>query len=135
MIKNEYLAEFNSNSGITTESLISLKLPKRLPTDYIEFLKKFNGGEGFVGEEYLVLEKAEKLLERNKNYKIEEFDKNIFLIGGNGAGEGVAIDFRNDKPRYILIPLIFEYDAILYLGKNIKELFEQIYENGFFEEN
>ncbi|SMC87895.1 SMI1/KNR4 family protein [Cellulophaga tyrosinoxydans] len=133
MIKYEYLKEFEGNSGITSEKLSFLKLPERLPEDYIELLKQFNGGEGEVGEEYLVLHKADELIEINKDIEIAKFDKNIFVIGSNGGGEFVAIDFRNEKPIYILIPFIFEYDAIIELGSNIDELFERIYTVGFFE--
>ncbi|MGB3149694.1 MAG: SMI1/KNR4 family protein [Maribacter sp.] len=133
MIKTEYLKEFDANPGITLEQLVSLKLPERLPTDYIELLKQFNGGEGEIGEEYVVFDKAEVLLEYNSSCGIEEFDKDIFIIGGNGGGELMAIDFRSKKPTYILIPFIFEYDAIIELGSSIDELFDRIYTTGFFE--
>ncbi|MDW5289617.1 SMI1/KNR4 family protein [Formosa sp. PL04] len=134
MIKKEYLKTFSNNSGITTNKLESLKFPKNLPQDYLEFLIIFNGGEGFVGENYLVLTKAESLLQLNMDSGIDTFDNQIFLIGGNGASEAIAIDFRNDNPKYILLPLIFEYDAILELGATIEDLFAHIFEKGFFKE-
>ena len=133
MIKSEYLEEFDANPGITSEQLRSLKLPERLPADYIELLKQFNGGEGFVSEEYLRLDKAEELIEVNADIEIAQFDKNIFVIGGNGGGEFIAIDFRGKKPAYILTPFIFEYEAIIELGSSIDELFERIYTIGYFE--
>ena len=135
MIKKEYLDKFDGNSGVSSELLNSIKLPERLPSDYIELIKNYNGGEGFVGEEYLILEKVEEFLEVNESCGIEEFDNNIFLIGSNGGGEAVAIDFRNKKPIYILIPYIFEYEAIIELGTSLEEFFERIHKEGFFGKN
>ena len=97
MIKDEYLTEFEKNTGIEQNQLKSLKFPIELPEEYINLLKIFNGGEGDVGEEYLVLHKAEELNEINKDYEMAEFDTKIFIIGSNGSGELIAIDFREKE--------------------------------------
>ncbi|CAM4417928.1 SMI1/KNR4 family protein [Zobellia nedashkovskayae] len=126
------LKEFNGNTGLEKATLDSLGLRMDLPKDYVELFQKFNGGEGFIGEEYVVLHKAEELENVNAECGIQQFDSKIFLIGNNGAGEAIGIDFRNEKPVYILIPYIFDYDAIIRLAENTDGLFKRIYENGYF---
>jgi len=132
MIEPKYLKEFEANSGISVAQLEATKLPHRLPEEYIEVLKQFNGGEGDIGEEYLVLHSAQELQEINDDIEIAQFDKDIFIIGSNGGGEFIALDFRGIKPMYILIPFIFEYDAIITLGESIQEMFKRIYSEGYF---
>ena len=132
MIEEEYLVGFQKNSGLEESQLKLLEFPIELPEDYINLLKIFNGGEGEIGEEYLVLHQAEKLNDINADYKIAEFDANLFIIGSNGSGELIAIDARNKNPSYISIPYIFEYDAIIELSTNIEDLFKRIYEEGYF---
>ena len=128
-----YLKDFNRNKGLNGEYLNSLELRNDLPKDYIELFNKFNGGEGFIADEYLVIHKAEDVNRINKEYGIENFDAEIFLIGNNGNGEAIGIDLRNKKSEYILIPYLFEHNAIIKLAENINGLFKRIYEKGYFE--
>lgn len=132
MINLKYLKEFNRNPSANEKMISKLNFLKKLPNDYIELIKEFNGGEGLIGDEYLILYRANELERINTEYKIKEFDSQIFIIGSNGGGEVLAIDTRNKKTKYILIPLLFEYDAIIELGDNWIELIKVIYKNGFF---
>jgi hypothetical protein len=127
-----YLKEFNRNEGIDKATLDSIGLRMDLPKDYVELFNGFNGGEGFIGKEFVVIHKAEAVLQINMESGIQEFDSEIFLIGHNGAGESIGFDLRNGKSDYILIPNIFEYDAIIRLAENMNGLFKHIYENGYF---
>ena len=58
MLNNKYLEKFNGNPGISDKLLLKLQLPKNIPLDYLDFIKVHNGGEGFVGKEYIILYKA-----------------------------------------------------------------------------
>jgi hypothetical protein len=80
-------------------------LPKPLPEDYVAFLQRANGGEGFVGERYVRLWKAEELIEVNRGYNVAEFFPNLFLIGTDGGGEAYAFDFSGNDAT------VFEYRA------------------------
>ncbi len=133
MIDKLHIKEFKGNFRFDHQHLEASDLINRLPTEYIEFLQSFNGGEGFVGEEYLVLHKAEDLVKVNKDTEVELFDPNIFIIGGNGGGEFVAINFKENKEVYILIPFIFEHEAIIELATDIQGLFKRIFESGYFD--
>jgi len=128
-----YFKKFNTNSGFNIASFPELNLPKDIPQEYLELLTITNGGEGFIGEEYLILYKAEELLQMNSDYNVNEFVPGIFLIGTNGGSEAIALDLRNKPVKYVLIPFLFEYDTIIELGDNITEFFERIYKKGFFE--
>lgn len=129
MILDKYLLKFNKNTGIKPEKLNVLEFKISLPQNYFDLLTAFNGGEGEVGNNYLWLYKAEEL---NESYNSAEFDSKIFIIGNNGSGEFIEIDARNNNFTYILLPMIFEYEAIIELSSDINELFKHIYEYGYF---
>ena len=132
MIDKNKFKDFDFNDGVDLSETELLHLKSILPTDYQNFVQTYNGGEGEIGEEYLVLHKAEELIEINTDVKISDFDNKLFIIGSNGGGEYVAIDFRNDTLKYIIIPFIFEYAAIKVLAYDIDDLFNKIYIEGYF---
>lgn len=77
-----------------------------LPDDYLSILSESNGGEGFVGEEYFILWKAEELISFNKEYGVEKYAPGIFLFGSNGGGEGFGFDTRTKPYKVVEIPFI-----------------------------
>lgn len=77
-----------------------------LPDDFLSFLSESNGGEGFVGDEYLILWKAEELTSFNKEYEVEKYAPGIFLFGSNGGGEGFGFDTRSQPYKVVEIPFI-----------------------------
>lgn len=133
MINMKYLERFNRNSGLNITNPSEYNLPEDIPQDYLELLIITNGGEGFIGKEYLILYKAEELFQKNTDYDVNEFVPGIFLIGSNGGDEAIALDMRSKPVKYVLIPFLFEYDAIIELGNNAAEFLERIYKKGFFE--
>ena len=75
--------EFNTPYlGETIEKINEVVLPK----DYIEFMKKHNGGEGDIGETWLIIYPLEELKEINDDYESEEFLPGHIIIGSNGGG-------------------------------------------------
>ncbi len=92
------------------EILIKNKFPKRtehpqtqiaeietaikftLPDDYKFFLSNYSGHEAFIGKEYVRLWDIDELLEMNNGYEILEYLPLTLAIGGNGAGEFIAIE-------------------------------------------
>lgn len=59
-----------------------------LPNDYIEFMKKHNGGQGDIGETWLILYRLEELQEINDDYEIE-----VFLPGHIIMVQMVVVNF------------------------------------------
>jgi hypothetical protein len=63
------------------------RLSFTLPLDYVQFLHRMNGGEGFLGEHaYVALWRVEELRERNAGYEVAEFAPGLFLFGSHGGG-------------------------------------------------
>lgn len=96
-----------------------------LPLQYIDFMKQHNGGEGDIGETWLILFPIEELQEINEEYCIEEFLPNHIIIGSNGGGELYGIDTAGE---YFNVPAIIEEEYVTLLGDNIYDLPNRINE-------
>ena len=97
----------NANAGAGSVALGELVSSySGLPTDYLDFLARSNGGEGFVGREYLILWKAEEIVTFNSDYQVAEFAPGIILFGSSGGGEGYAFDAREMKFPVVRVPFI-----------------------------
>lgn len=78
-----------------------------LPADYKDFLLRFPGFEGMLGEEYVVLWPADEIIDANKGYEITDHLPDTIGIGSNGAGEFIAIEFTDKSThRIVLSPYI-----------------------------
>src|SRR5579864_1126834 len=99
---------FQPNAPASTEAVASLRtgLAKSLPESYFAFLARANGGEGFIGDRYVKLWRAEELAEMNRAYKTAEFFPNLFFIGSNGGGEAYAFDFSRTDATVFEVPFI-----------------------------
>ena len=78
----------------------------KLPADYTAFLLKSDGGEGFVGDNYLVLWRAADLHRHNRGYSVGEAAPGLILIGSDGGGEGYALDGREASMPVVTVPFI-----------------------------
>jgi len=58
---------------------------RKLPATYGQFLAVHDGGEGFVGENYLILWSIVELASANRDYQVEEWVPGLLLFGSNGA--------------------------------------------------
>ena len=65
-----------------------------LPNDYKHFVLKHGGGEGWVGEHYLVLWSAAELIPFNVEYQVQECIPGLIAFGSTGGGEGFGFDTR-----------------------------------------
>jgi hypothetical protein len=99
---------FTLNPGIAKDTLDTVMedLPVWLPNDYIGFLLVSNGGEGFLGENYVRLWKAEDLRQNNLNYAVAEFAPQLFLFGSDGGGEAYAFDTSASPYMVVQVPFI-----------------------------
>lgn len=94
-----------------------------LPEQYIEFMRKHNGGEGDIGETWFVLFPLEELQEINDDYEIEEFLPGHIIIGSNGGGELYGIDKNGN---YFNVPALIDEDDVFLLGTDIESLPERV---------
>jgi hypothetical protein len=94
-------------SGPAEPMLISeLSLTLGIPDDYLEFLALHNGGEGFVGDNYLVLWAAEDLVTYNREYEVDTYAPGVFLFGSDGGGEAYGYDTLSDPKSIVRLPFI-----------------------------
>jgi hypothetical protein len=77
-----------------------------LPADYVTFVCRSNGGEGFIGGHYLVLERVEKLKSMNDNCETAQYAPGLLLFGSDGAGEAYAFDTRHHPWTVVQVPFI-----------------------------
>lgn len=94
-----------------------------LPEQYIEFMRKHNGGEGDIGETWFILFPLEELQEINDDYEIEEFLPGHIIIGSNGGGELYGIDKDGN---YFNVPALIDEDDVSLLGTDIESLPERV---------
>jgi hypothetical protein len=99
---------FQPNAPASTQAVTSLRtgLAKSLPESYFAFLARANGGEGFIGERYVQLWRAEELAEMNRAYKTTEFFPNLFFIGSDGGGEAFAFDLSRTDATVFEVPFV-----------------------------
>jgi len=104
----QLLAKFNGNPPSDAAAIRRFETASgfRLPDGYAEFLQQTNGGEGFVGNAYLILWRVEELLEMNKAYQVAEYAPGLFLFGSDGGGEAFAFDTRSDAKPIVTVPFV-----------------------------
>jgi hypothetical protein len=102
------LADFNGNPGASTKVLDAVEETwgHRLPLDYRQFMDEMDGGEGFIGKKYLIMWKAEQLLQYNQEYQVDEYAPGIFLFASSGGGEAFGFDGRQNDLDVVQLPFI-----------------------------
>ena len=77
------------------------------PPDYLAFMKQSNGGEGPVGDGYLMLWPIDELQTHNDGYNISTFAPQLFLFGSSGGGEAYAFDLSQlPAIRIVSVPFV-----------------------------
>lgn len=98
-----------------------------LPSEYREFLVQMNGGEGFVGEDYLILWSADELAQFNREYEVKDYAPGLVLFGSNGGGEGFAFDTRSSPATIVQVPFIgMELQYANPVGSNFEEFIAKV---------
>lgn len=108
------VSKMNLNPGVAPDVIRQLEshLGIRLPVDYFEFLTEANGGEGWIGQQYLQLWRVEDIPEFNEGYGASELFPGLVLIGSDGGGEAFALDTRGNEIYFVETPFIgFEEDT------------------------
>lgn len=98
--------QLNGPAKIPAIDGLSAHLGVVLPESHIEFLKMHDGGEGFIGDNYIIFWKAEELVDFNREYEVETYAPGIFLFASNGGGEGYGFDTLDAAVPVVRIPFI-----------------------------
>jgi len=103
------LADFTSNPPANGNYLAEAEthFGRPFPSQYRRFMADQDGGEGFVGESYLVLWRASELVVFNREYEADKYAPGLLLFGSNGGGEAFAFDARdNQAMKIVIVPVI-----------------------------
>jgi len=130
MDRDILLARFNPNAPATAAAIDTCQANLKfvLPADYVQFLLRSNGGEGFIGESYVILDRVEELIKFNAGYEDDDFVPWFFFFGSNGGGEGFAYDLSSPALPIIAIPFIgLEPSVALPLGADFASFLESLH--------
>jgi hypothetical protein len=106
--KERLLAKFNGNPPASAASIRQLESEAgfQLPKDYAQFLQQADGGEGFVGNAYVILWPVSELLAINRAYQVADYAPGLFLFGSDGGGEAFAFDIRASTMPIVSVPFV-----------------------------
>lgn len=105
---DDRLSAFTSAGPASAGQLEGLErtLDQQLPRDYVEFVSVHDGGEGWVGDHYLVLWNTRELIPYNREYGFPEGAPSLIAFGTDGGGEAFAFDTRTSPFPVVMVPLI-----------------------------
>lgn len=90
-------------------------------------IRQHYGGEGWVGDHYLVLFRAGELVEFNRDYEVAEYAPGLILFGSTGGGEGYAFDARSAGLPIVQVPLIgMSREDATPLAPDVTRLFQRL---------
>lgn len=98
-----------------------------LHCSYLDFLKNHNGGEGFLADNYIILWRADELIDFNREYEVAVHAPGIFLFGSTGGGEGYGFDTQDAALPIVRLPFIGmgrHYAEVV--ASNLPELFARL---------
>lgn len=124
-----YLSEMQLNEPAFRDVLkvLAETLPTSIPEDYFDFLTRNNGGEGFVGDEYLIMFNAEEIVRFNQEYEVEKYAPGLLLFGSNGGGEGYAFDTTSEGCPIVKVPFIgMDHRYAKVVGQNLSDFILQL---------
>lgn len=102
------LEEWHLEEGATQDEIDAAEgaLGLSLPADYLAFMREHDGGDGFVGKNYLMLWGVSELEQFNREYRVNEFAPGLLLFGSSGGGEAYAFDTRKSGMPVVRVPFI-----------------------------
>jgi len=82
-----------------------------LPPEYVELLGFMDGGEGYLGSQYVRFLEFQDAVWINTESPLQNFRDGLFIFGTDGGGEAFAFDQRSQNAivKVPFIPLIRQY--------------------------
>ena len=127
-IVNKIASLLNNNHVVDSKDItvIEERLNAAFPKDYITLLKRSNGGEGYISENYISLWKVEDLPALNEEYQIQKYLSEKFLGIGTDGG-GICYGFCLDKNYSIFKCPLGDLDIkeVVIVAKSTKDFFKK----------
>jgi hypothetical protein len=88
------MATIDKNNSPTTKEVETFlsTIDFKLPEGFIEFMKDANGADISTDKNYLLLWPLTDMIQLNKEYNVDEYAPNFFLIGSDGGDTAYAIE-------------------------------------------
>lgn len=95
----------------------------------IEFFKAHDGGEGFIGDGYIIFWRVEEVVDFNREYEVGTYAPGIFWFASNGGGEGYGFDTSDVAMPVVRVPFIgMDRQHAILVARDIPDLFAQLAE-------
>jgi hypothetical protein len=112
------LANFIKKPPAIAEALSELRTAVQYPLseDYLGLLRAMNGGEGFVGKQYVRFYSVDQVLLIRRALGEAQLAGDLVVIGSDGGGEALAYDFRQSSAPVVtlgFIPLDYKFVRVL----------------------
>lgn len=106
---------------------LSAQLGVPLPDSYLEFFKAHDGGEGFVGDNYIIFWKLGELVDFNREYEVETYAPGLFLFASSGGGEAYGFDTLDAAMPVVRVPFIgMGRQHALFVARDLPDLFARL---------
>lgn len=107
-LADSLFADFQFNGALLLGAFdaVEVMFGCSLPEEYKSLMLSSNGGEGFVGEQYLILWRVDELIDYNLEYEATEYVPGLLLFGSSGGGEAFAFDTRSPQMDIVVVPFI-----------------------------
>ena len=125
----DILKDGQLNEAASSEDIQAavVALGQALPSDYLQFIGEHDGGEGFIGDRYLILWRSGELATFNIEYEVEKYAPGIVLFGSDGGGEGYGFDTREATMPIVRIPFIgMDLRYATHVAENFNDLLVQL---------
>jgi hypothetical protein len=99
-VLNKILNDRHRNNSCSLEEINNFITSTNwdLSKDYQKFLLWSNGGEGYIGSNYISLWKLENIIQLNKDYQIQKYlGDNCIAFGTDGGGICYGFDYSLQK--------------------------------------
>lgn len=126
-----YFTELNRQPGATQEALVRLTIASlvSLPSDYLDMLSKSNGGYGWVGDNYVDIWSADRVVEWASDTELPR----LSFFASDGGGEGFAFHPYNGQIQVVNAPFIGAESAqIRLLGDSLDSFFLRLATRSLF---
>ncbi|UYZ61205.1 SMI1/KNR4 family protein [Hymenobacter latericus] len=124
-VLTQFFTDFTPNTAVDIPTAEIEKtivdIFKSPPLDYLQFMAATNGGEGSVGENYLVIWPSEEIKDLNVDYSVEEFAPGYQIFGSDGGDTAYAFDKACDIVEFPFIGMTMDYEPTK-IASSLEEL-------------
>jgi hypothetical protein len=129
---DKLLSNLNQNapSPVAVIEGVERQLGVKLPVEYAEFLRKTDGGEGFIGKSaYVILWPVGEIVSMNQAYEVQKYAPGLLIFGSDGGGEAFGFDTRSPGWPVVQVPFVgMTWDLARPMVETFDEFLERLYE-------